>query len=80
MEKYSVLMSVYAGEKPEYLDQSLASMINQTVKADEIVLVKDGSLNKGLDEVIKKTFKNCYTALQPWPGQCIKSWTESSSK
>ena len=29
-------------------------MINQTVKADEIVLVKDGSLNKGLDEVIKK--------------------------
>lgn len=53
MEKYSVLMSVYALDKPEYLIQSLDSMINQTVKPDEIVLVEDGPLTDGLYEVIK---------------------------
>ena len=38
MEKYSVLMSVYIKEHPEYLEEALDSMINQTVKPDEIVL------------------------------------------
>ena len=42
MEKYSVLMSLYKKEKPEYLRTALDSMINQTVKPDEIILVEDG--------------------------------------
>lgn len=52
MEKYSVLMSLYAKEKPEYLRLSIDSMINQTVKPDEIVIVKDGPLTKELEEVL----------------------------
>jgi glycosyltransferase involved in cell wall biosynthesis len=50
--KYSVLMSVYHKEKPEYLRDSINSMINQTVKPDEIVLVKDGPLTEALEKVI----------------------------
>lgn len=50
--KYSVLMSVYYKEKPEYLKASIDSMIKQTIKPDEIVLVKDGPLTESLDDVI----------------------------
>ena len=45
MNKYSVLMSLYIKEKPNYLRQSIDSMLQQTVKPDEIVIVKDGPLN-----------------------------------
>ena len=51
---YSVLMSVYGKEKPEYLQASMESILNQTVSADEFVLVCDGPLGNGLDAVIQK--------------------------
>ncbi len=50
--EYSVLMSVYYKEKPEYLKLSIESMINQTVSPSEIVLVEDGPLTDGLYKVI----------------------------
>ena len=50
--KYTVLMSVYYKEKPEYLSLSIESMLNQTVKPDEFIIVKDGPLTMELDEVI----------------------------
>lgn len=49
---YSVLMSVYYKEKPEYLRQSMQSIYNQTVPTDDFVLVCDGQLNSKLDQVI----------------------------
>lgn len=52
MEKYSVLMSLYKKEHPEYLRLALDSMINQTVEPDEIVLVEDGPLTDELYAVI----------------------------
>ena len=52
MEKYSVLMSLYKKEHPEYLKLALDSMIHQTVKPDEIVLVEDGPLTEELYAVI----------------------------
>lgn len=52
MEKYSVLMSLYKKEHPEYLRLALDSMIKQTVKPDEIVLVEDGPLTDELYEVV----------------------------
>lgn len=58
MEKYSVLMSVYVKDHPGHLAQSLESMINQTVRPDEIVLVEDGPLNNGLYNVIGDYEKN----------------------
>lgn len=54
MEKYSVLMSLYYKEKPEYLRQSLDSMINQTAKPDEIVMVYDGLLTNDLYKVMNE--------------------------
>lgn len=59
--KFSVLMSVYEKERPEYLEQALESIYNQSVKPSEFVLVQDGRLNKALYEVIdfyKNKFEN----------------------
>lgn len=54
MKKYSFLMSIYHKEKPEYLKLSIESMVNQSVKPDEIIIVKDGKLTEELEEVINK--------------------------
>ncbi|MDR6121160.1 glycosyltransferase involved in cell wall biosynthesis [Bacillus sp. SLBN-46] len=54
MEKYSVLMSLYNKEKPEYLRLSIESMLGQTVMPDEIVIVKDGPLTDELETVLKE--------------------------
>ena len=45
-------MSVYYKEKAEYLKLALDSIINQTLKPDEIVLVQDGKLTEELYAVI----------------------------
>ena len=49
---YSVLMSVYYKEKPEYLRQSMDSIFAQSIPTDDFVLVCDGPLNDELDNVI----------------------------
>ena len=50
---FSVLISVYKKEKAEYLKQALQSVLNQTLKPKEIVIVKDGLLTEELDECIE---------------------------
>ncbi len=57
---YSVLMSVYDKEKPEYLKQSIESMLNQTVKPEQFVIVEDGPLNKELKNIISDYNKKNY--------------------
>lgn len=57
-QNYSVLMSVYCKEKPEYLKEAISSILNQTVKTDDFVIVCDGPLNKGLDSVITEFVTN----------------------
>ena len=52
--KYSVLMTVCAKEKPVFLIESIDSMLNQTVKPSEFILVEDGPLTKELYRVIRK--------------------------
>lgn len=54
MEKFSVLMSVYAREKPAFLDLALSSVFKQTVPPEQVVLVEDGPLNDGLYSVVNK--------------------------
>ncbi len=51
--KYSVLMSVYYSDNPAYLKTAIISVLCQTVKPDEIVLVCDGPLTEQLDAVIE---------------------------
>ncbi len=52
MEQYSVLMSVYVKEKPEYLKTSIESILGQTVLPEQFVIVQDGTLTPQLLEVI----------------------------
>lgn len=52
MEKYSVLMSVYYKEQPDWLNEAIKTMLEQTLPPDEFVIVKDGKLTKELDAVI----------------------------
>lgn len=47
-------MSVYKNEKSDYLDLSLKSIINQTLKPNEIVLVEDGPIPEKLEKIIMK--------------------------
>lgn len=52
--QFSALISVYKKEKSEYLKTALQSIINQTLKPTEIVIVKDGLLTQELDDCIKE--------------------------
>lgn len=52
MEKFSVSMCVYGGDKPEWFCTAVDSVRNQSVPPDEIVLVVDGPVPKELDAVI----------------------------
>jgi len=54
MNKYSVLMSVYDKEKPEFLQASIDSMLSQTVPSNDFVIVCDGPLTFKLDMVLGK--------------------------
>ncbi len=45
-------MTVYSGENPIFFQQSLMSMVNQSLKPDEIVLVKDGIIPKSIQIII----------------------------
>lgn len=45
-------MSIYNGEKVEYFRQSMESVLNQTLKADEIILIRDGKVYKELQDCI----------------------------
>ena len=57
MAEYSVLMSVYAKENPEYLRESIESIWNQTVKTNDFWVVCDGTLTKELDAVLEENQK-----------------------
>ena len=57
MAEYSVLMSVYAKENPEYLRESIESIWNQTVKTNDFWVVCDGPLTKELDAVLEENQK-----------------------
>lgn len=60
--RYTVLMTVYIKEKPEYLSLSIQSMLDQTVPPDEFIIVKDGPLTPELDRVID-TFEKDHPGL-----------------
>ncbi len=50
--KYSILMSVYIKDNPEWLVESIECMLDQTIKCDEFVIVEDGPLTEELNNVI----------------------------
>ncbi len=58
--KFSVLMSVYKNENPIYFDESIKSILNQTLVPNQIVIVCDGLLTEDLYKIVDK-----YKSYQP---------------
>ena len=51
---FSVLISIYKKEKPEYFEECLISLLKSSVLPSEIVIVKDGELTEALEAVLNK--------------------------
>ena len=50
-------MSVYINDKAEYLKPCIESMLNQTAKPDQFVIVEDGKLASDCGKIIED-YKN----------------------
>lgn len=67
MINYSVLMSVYKTDNPDYFKQSLESMLHQTEQSNDIVIVKDGPISQEIQDVINEcssTYPNIINQVQ----------------
>lgn len=67
MQNYSVLMSIYCKENPSFAKMAIESMLKQTIKPEQIVIVKDGELPQELNSVIdkyKKVNPELFTVVQ----------------
>ena len=60
--QYSVLMSLYKKENPEWFCEAVESILKQTVKPDEIVIVEDGLLTNELENKVKY-YENKYEKI-----------------
>ncbi len=56
---FSVAICVYLKDNPEHFDRALQSIINQTVKPQEIILVIDGPISRDLQSIIDKYIVIC---------------------
>jgi glycosyltransferase involved in cell wall biosynthesis len=63
MTKFSVLMSIYKKENPQYFRECIRSLLTQTVQPDQIVLVEDGALTEELDAMVEE-FRNLCPVLK----------------
>ena len=61
---YSVLMSVYDGEKPDFFRASVESILDQTYPPSDFVLVCDGKLTDDLEKLLKYYEEN-YECFRP---------------
>lgn len=52
--KFSVAMCVYGGDDPSFFDCSIRSVLENTFKPDQIVLVVDGPVSSYHNEIIEK--------------------------
>ena len=62
MEKYSILMSVYKNVKIIDLKNSIESMLHQTAKPEQFVIVQDGPVGNDLNDLIS-TYEENYSEI-----------------
>ncbi|MGB3260089.1 glycosyltransferase [Paenisporosarcina sp.] len=58
--KFSVSMCVYKNDNPEHFKEALESIVNQTLKPNEVVLVVDGPVPNSINAVINSYEKESY--------------------
>lgn len=66
MQKYSVLMSVYANDQPEYLMQAADSMLNQIIFPEQFVVVIDGPVSDEINHLVNRyehEYKKMFTVV-----------------
>jgi glycosyltransferase involved in cell wall biosynthesis len=59
LPQFSVVMSVYSQDVPEYLEAAIASILNQTLPPSEVILVEDGPIPEPLSLVVSKWVAGC---------------------
>ncbi len=65
MSRFSVLMSIYDGDDPAFLKRAMHSIYDeQTIKPNEIILIKDGPINSSLEAVINSWQKKLNGVLK----------------
>ena len=67
LHQYSILMSVYYKDNPIWLKEAIESMLNQTIKTNDFVIVEDGSLTEELEDVIEfyeKNYKDIFNVIR----------------
>ena len=68
LTRFSVLLSIYIKEQPQYLEAALSSIWDvQTHKPNEIILVEDGPLTNELEAIINKWKTKLDDALKVIP-------------
>lgn len=66
-KNYSVLMSVYYKDDEKWLKDAINSMLNQTIKTNDFVIVEDGKLPENLENVIRdfeKKYKETFNIIR----------------
>ena len=78
MKKYSVLMSVYKNDNPDFLKIALESIYDkQTRKPDEVVVVFDGPLSEPLYNVLNEFQKGRENVIKYYPQKVNKGLGEA---
>lgn len=49
----SVVMALYNNDNPEWLKQAIESILNQTTKSNNIVIVRDGTIPEELEKILR---------------------------
>lgn len=66
MEKFSVLMSVYAKDRPDWVRQALESVLANTIRPSDVVVVIDGPIPADL-RVVLDEFSAKYPQVKLFP-------------
>ena len=56
--KFSVVMSVYRSDNSKHLEESIQSVLSQSISPNEVILVVDGPVGQSLERVISAFSKN----------------------
>ena len=66
MKNFSVLMSVYAKDRPDWVRQALDSVLANTIRPSEVVIVIDGPVPSALQAVLEE-FSAKYPQIKLYP-------------